>query len=44
MGNYYDQVSLGLFIVEVLGSHSYSTHPAGLLRKSDSPDAETSTW
>ena len=44
IGKYYDQVSRGIFTVEVSRLHSYSTYSAGLLWTNDQPDAEISTW
>jgi hypothetical protein len=37
-------VGQGLLIVEASRSHSDTPHSVGLLRTSDQPDAETSTW
>ena len=37
-------VGQGLLIVEASRSHSITPHSVGLLRTSDQPDAETSTW
>jgi hypothetical protein len=37
-------VGQGLFIIEVLRSHSGIWHSVGLLWTSDQPDEETSTW
>ena len=37
-------VGQGLLIVEASRSHSYTPHSVELLRTSDQPDAETSTW